>query len=102
MNFHYVNEFACSDFMLELDQCHVQATEYHNALFRYVKSRNEEQLVGKNPSSSALDDCEPKHKLNNSGIVNPCGLTAWSFFNDSYSAAIIDQVSREVEELDIR
>lgn len=71
--------------------------------FRYVKSMNEKQLVGENPGSNALKDCEPKLKLNGSAIVNPCGLMAWSYFNDSYSAAVIDHNSQAlIEELQIR
>lgn len=53
---------------------------------RYVKSRSDEQLIGENPSAGSLDDCEPILFLNGSreNIINPCGLSAWSFFNDTY------------------
>ncbi|XP_009599294.1 ALA-interacting subunit 3 [Nicotiana tabacum] len=50
---------------------------------RYVKSRSDQQL--KNPSK--MDDtgsCEPEDKLNGLPIV-PCGLIAWSLFNDTYN-----------------
>ncbi|OIW21113.1 hypothetical protein TanjilG_29769 [Lupinus angustifolius] len=50
---------------------------------RYVKSRNDEQLraAGKANSTSG---CDPEHKVNDMPIV-PCGLIAWSMFNDTYS-----------------
>jgi len=51
---------------------------------RYVKSRSDQQLAGK---SSTGDNCEPQ--LYTEGAdpkeINPCGLIAWSFFNDTYS-----------------
>ncbi|KAJ8761331.1 hypothetical protein K2173_001387 [Erythroxylum novogranatense] len=50
---------------------------------RYVKSRSDEQLKslsGENETSS----CEPENTSNGTAIV-PCGLIAWSFFNDTYS-----------------
>ena len=60
---------------------------------RYVRSVNYDQLHGKEPSSSALDVCKPQRRLpeewqNATGVVhegqiNPCGLTAFSWFNDT-------------------
>ncbi|KAF2286579.1 hypothetical protein GH714_018074 [Hevea brasiliensis] len=50
---------------------------------RYVKSRSDEQLrsrSGENETSS----CEPEDVINGTAIV-PCGLIAWSLFNDTYS-----------------
>eukprot|EP00803_Ostreobium_quekettii_P009700 evm.model.scf_357.6 EVM.evm.TU.scf_357.6 scf_357:53725-56455(-) len=53
---------------------------------RYVKGRDDEQLKGKNRAASSLDDCEPRLFQNGSRdkVINPCGLTAWSFFNDTF------------------
>lgn len=50
---------------------------------RYVKSRNDEQLrdAGKANSTSG---CDPERDVNGVPIV-PCGLIAWSMFNDTYS-----------------
>ncbi|XP_058072250.1 ALA-interacting subunit 1-like [Magnolia sinica] len=50
---------------------------------RYVKSRNDEQLrkAGKENSTSS---CDPEDSANGSPIV-PCGLIAWSLFNDTYN-----------------
>ncbi|KAJ0611740.1 putative CDC50/LEM3 family protein [Helianthus annuus] len=50
---------------------------------RYVKSRSDDQLLhglGYNKTSS----CEPQAFENGLPIV-PCGLVAWSLFNDTYS-----------------
>lgn len=51
---------------------------------RYVKSRSDVQLAGK--KASDLSACEPLLYFNNSAsrVINPCGLVAWSNFNDSY------------------
>ncbi|KAK3233828.1 hypothetical protein CYMTET_55902 [Cymbomonas tetramitiformis] len=59
---------------------------------RYVKSRSDEQLRGEDPSSSVIGEkCDPKKYQNEDNeeetdIINPCGLVAWSYFNDTYSA----------------
>jgi hypothetical protein len=53
----------------------------HN-LFRYVKSRTDRQLLhglGYNDTSS----CRPLEFSDDLPIV-PCGLIAWSLFNDTY------------------
>uniref|UniRef100_A0A2P2LZU1 ALA-interacting subunit n=1 Tax=Rhizophora mucronata TaxID=61149 RepID=A0A2P2LZU1_RHIMU len=53
---------------------------------RYVKSRSDAQL--KNPSDeNETSACEPEDDVNGSAIV-PCGLIAWSLFNDSYSFSL--------------
>ncbi|KAK6154557.1 hypothetical protein DH2020_008805 [Rehmannia glutinosa] len=50
---------------------------------RYVKSRSDQQL--RNPGSeNSTDACEPEEKTNSGSIV-PCGLIAWSLFNDTYA-----------------
>ncbi|XP_073158779.1 ALA-interacting subunit 3-like isoform X2 [Henckelia pumila] len=52
---------------------------------RYVKSRSDQQL--RNPGSeNDTDTCKPEHSANNMPIV-PCGLIAWSLFNDTYGFA---------------
>ena len=55
---------------------------------RFVKSRSDDQLAGR-PAHDATF-CEPKAYVVNStdGVkreVNPCGLMAWSTFNDTYA-----------------
>uniref|UniRef100_A0A2P2LZU3 ALA-interacting subunit n=1 Tax=Rhizophora mucronata TaxID=61149 RepID=A0A2P2LZU3_RHIMU len=50
---------------------------------RYVKSRNDAQL--KNPGDqNETSGCKPENIVNGMAIV-PCGLIAWSLFNDTYS-----------------
>ncbi|KAK9266674.1 hypothetical protein L1049_005510 [Liquidambar formosana] len=50
---------------------------------RYVKSRNDEQL--RRPGQvNETTDCDPEDSTNGMPIV-PCGLIAWSLFNDTYS-----------------
>jgi hypothetical protein len=50
---------------------------------RYVKSRSDQQLRGSIPSKTDLDNCKPQDTWNGSVVV-PCGLIAWSLFNDTY------------------
>eukprot|EP01002_Notosolenus_urceolatus_P003303 NODE_1870_length_1270_cov_13.276003_g1549_i0.p1 GENE.NODE_1870_length_1270_cov_13.276003_g1549_i0~~NODE_1870_length_1270_cov_13.276003_g1549_i0.p1 ORF type:complete len:380 (+),score=63.65 NODE_1870_length_1270_cov_13.276003_g1549_i0:54-1193(+) len=55
---------------------------------RYAKSRNDAQLAGEEVEEASLDECEPKATAvvdGNKYILNPCGLIAWSMFNDSFS-----------------
>lgn len=48
---------------------------------RYVKSRSDAQLRGTSPNNTA--GCKPEDYYNGQVIV-PCGLIAWSLFNDTY------------------
>ncbi|XP_024368756.1 ALA-interacting subunit 1 [Physcomitrium patens] len=59
-----------------------ELTNFYQNHRRYVKSRNDQQLRGDEVSS--LDSCKPLDKVGNQTIV-PCGLIAWSLFNDTYS-----------------
>ncbi|XP_068649867.1 ALA-interacting subunit 1-like [Aristolochia californica] len=52
---------------------------------RYVKSRNDGQLQDDKKANST-SGCDPEDTENGSPIV-PCGLIAWSLFNDTYSFA---------------
>ncbi|ONI11825.1 hypothetical protein PRUPE_4G128200 [Prunus persica] len=50
---------------------------------RYVKSRSDQQL--RDPKSeNQVDACKPEDKAGGQPVV-PCGLIAWSLFNDTYS-----------------
>ena len=51
--------------------------------FRYVKSRSDEQLRDHREENST-NACKPEDIANGKAIV-PCGLIAWSLFNDTYS-----------------
>ncbi|CAJ2659137.1 unnamed protein product [Trifolium pratense] len=53
---------------------------------RYVKSRSDEQLRNLKDESST-STCKPEESANNMTIV-PCGLIAWSLFNDTYSFSV--------------
>lgn len=53
---------------------------------RYVKSRSDQQLRH-NSSVNDVSACRPEDTANGRPIV-PCGLIAWSLFNDTYSFAI--------------
>ncbi|XP_055811340.1 ALA-interacting subunit 1-like [Solanum dulcamara] len=60
-----------------------QLENYYQNHRRYVKSRSDQQLK----SAGKMDDtgsCEPEDRVNGKPIV-PCGLIAWSLFNDTYS-----------------
>ncbi|KAK1393177.1 ALA-interacting subunit [Heracleum sosnowskyi] len=50
---------------------------------RYVKSRSDQQLKSKNKENETAD-CKPEATINGNAIL-PCGLIAWSLFNDTYS-----------------
>ncbi|KAL9225982.1 hypothetical protein vseg_001844 [Gypsophila vaccaria] len=53
---------------------------------RYVKSRSDQQLRSKK-SETAVSACKPEDMIDGKAIV-PCGLIAWSLFNDTYSFAL--------------
>ncbi|KAI3769000.1 hypothetical protein L6452_00096 [Arctium lappa] len=50
---------------------------------RYVKSRSDSQLRNRGDENQT-SDCKPENDANGMAIV-PCGLVAWSLFNDTYS-----------------
>lgn len=56
---------------------------------RYVKSRSDAQLRYKKKESE-VSACKPEDMVDGKPIV-PCGLIAWSLFNDTYSFAIRNQ-----------
>jgi len=63
---------------------------YYQNHRRYVKSRNDEQLHGDYVSKySSLSDCDPLESLGGSkdpsNFYLPCGLIAWSLFNDTFA-----------------
>jgi len=62
---------------------------YYQNHRRYVKSRNDPQLRGEVITKwSSLQDCDPRRsegeKDDPSKYYLPCGLIAWSMFNDSF------------------
>ena len=72
---------------------------YYQNHKRYVRSRDDNQMAGKDAGSSK---CAPEQyvggnpdpSLPNGGEVTPCGLIAWSQFNDSFGDAAAAVVGR--------
>jgi len=60
-------------------------------VYRYVKSRSDTQLRGK-ASESATETCEPEAVTSNGQPIVPCGLVAWSLFNDTYRFSVKNEV----------
>uniref|UniRef100_A0AC35TZ95 Cell cycle control protein 50A n=1 Tax=Rhabditophanes sp. KR3021 TaxID=114890 RepID=A0AC35TZ95_9BILA len=54
---------------------------YYQNHRRYVKSRNDKQLMGE---LDKVSDCDPYDKDSNGRIIAPCGAVANSMFNDSF------------------
>eukprot|EP01116_Phalansterium_solitarium_P019763 TRINITY_DN5639_c0_g1_i4.p1 TRINITY_DN5639_c0_g1~~TRINITY_DN5639_c0_g1_i4.p1 ORF type:complete len:315 (+),score=117.36 TRINITY_DN5639_c0_g1_i4:143-1087(+) len=68
---------------------------------RYVKSRNDQQLRGLQVKDfNSLQDCDPRRSVNNdhntdpASFYLPCGLIAWSMFNDTF--AVKDAAGNDV------
>jgi hypothetical protein len=58
---------------------------------RYVNSRSDAQLRGASVSVASLHkSCDPQLFLNGSAddLIDPCGLVAWSYFNDTFQVRI--------------
>lgn len=53
---------------------------------RYVKSRSDKQLRSKSYENKT-DDCAPE-RYTAKGVIVPCGLVAWSLFNDTYKFSV--------------
>ena len=82
-------------------------TDFYQNHRRYVKSRSDAQLRGIEnlPPSDVTADCSDSHVENSteggdklSNVVSPCGLIAWSLFNDSFTlrhAADMSPVARQ-------
>ncbi|KAJ0975932.1 hypothetical protein J5N97_017897 [Dioscorea zingiberensis] len=51
---------------------------------RYVKSRNDAQLRDKSKANET-SGCDPEKTTSNGVPIVPCGLIAWSLFNDTYN-----------------
>lgn len=66
---------------------------------RYVKSRNDAQLRDKSKATD-FTNCDPEAKTVDGKPIVPCGLIAWSLFNDTYKL-IHNNVTLRVEKKDI-
>jgi hypothetical protein len=54
---------------------------------RYASSRSDAQLRDSKAAASNTDLCKPEAYAANGSPIVPCGLVAWSLFNDTYSLA---------------
>ncbi|KAJ4828799.1 ALA-interacting subunit 5 [Turnera subulata] len=54
---------------------------------RYVKSRSDKQLRSKSHEGDTVS-CKPEAVTANGAPIVPCGLIAWSLFNDTYSFSV--------------
>ncbi|KAI3921483.1 hypothetical protein MKW98_013417 [Papaver atlanticum] len=64
-----------------------QLGNFHQNHRRYVTSRSNAQL--KDPlNEEEIGTCDPVAKLDNGQPIVPCGLIAWSLFNDTYSFSL--------------
>jgi hypothetical protein len=52
-----------------------------------VKSRSDKQLRYKSAANS-IKDCDPENYTAGGAPIVPCGLVAWSLFNDTYTVMI--------------
>lgn len=52
--------------------------------FRYVKSRNDAQLRDASKANDTTN-CDPETTSEDGKPIVPCGLIAWSTFNDTYN-----------------
>ena len=55
--------------------------------FRYATSRSDAQLRDPKEAATNTELCKPESYIGNGSPVVPCGLVAWSLFNDTYSFA---------------
>ncbi|WOL16484.1 ALA-interacting subunit 3-like [Canna indica] len=58
---------------------------------RYVKSRNDAQLRD-SEQADKTSGCDPEKNARDGSPIVPCGLIAWSLFNDTYSFALSGKI----------
>ncbi|XP_057971869.1 ALA-interacting subunit 3-like [Malania oleifera] len=68
-----------------------QLDNYYQNHRRYVKSRSDKQLRT-SAGRSVVSDCQPEAYTANKSIIVPCGLIAWSLFNDTYGFSVNNKV----------
>ncbi|KAL5769565.1 hypothetical protein ACOSP7_013719 [Xanthoceras sorbifolium] len=57
---------------------------------RYANSKSEKQLMDKSYENET-GSCSPEAISSNNGTIVPCGLIAWSLFNDTYRFTLDDK-----------
>lgn len=70
-----------------VNDTHLNGIEIFLCFHRYVKSRNDEQLRNPNFKGDLKKTCAPEDMNGNEPVI-PCGLIAWSLFNDTYGFSI--------------
>ncbi|KAM7268412.1 hypothetical protein ACFE04_010578 [Oxalis oulophora] len=76
-----------------------QLDNYYQNHRRYVKSRSDSQLRSK-AAEGKTKVCEPEGVNANGQPIVPCGLIAWSLFNDTYGFSVKNK-ALEVNKKDI-
>ncbi|MFS7984929.1 putative CDC50/LEM3 family protein [Helianthus anomalus] len=76
-----------------------QLDNYYQNHRRYVKSRSDQQLRNRGDENET-STCKPEHEANGMSIV-PCGLVAWSLFNDTYSLSTGNNRTLTINKRDI-
>ncbi|KAI4389725.1 hypothetical protein MLD38_001922 [Melastoma candidum] len=76
-----------------------QLTNFYQNHRRYVKSRNDKQLRSKSQVGTT-DGCDPEAVTSGKQPIVPCGLIAWSLFNDTYKFSV-DNRAIDVNKKDI-
>ncbi|KAL3729582.1 hypothetical protein ACJRO7_026674 [Eucalyptus globulus] len=66
-----------------------QLSNFYQNHRRYVKSRSDQQLRSKDGEWKTTN-CEPESLVGDKGPIVPCGLIAWSLFNDTYKFSVND------------
>lgn len=64
-----------------------QLTNFYQNYRRYVLSQSEAQLSGSNVNNVGSCSPEDYQGPNSTNPITPCGLIAWSLFNDTFSIA---------------
>ncbi len=69
-----------------------------------MKSRSDPQLRGTANDLGATSDCAPEQVLQSGGsskLIMPCGLIAWSYFNDTYAVGPDGMCASVVESVNV-
>uniref|UniRef100_A0A0D9Z1B1 ALA-interacting subunit n=1 Tax=Oryza glumipatula TaxID=40148 RepID=A0A0D9Z1B1_9ORYZ len=80
-------------------QIYYQIGDFYQNHRRYVKSRSDKQLRYKN-AVHLTKDCDPEGNTVDGAPIVPCGLIAWSLFNDTYTISV-NKKAIEVNKKDI-
>lgn len=80
-------------------QIYYQIGDFYQNHRRYVKSRSDKQLRYKN-AVHLTKDCDPEGNTVDGAPIIPCGLIAWSLFNDTYTISV-NKKAIEVNKKDI-